>query len=171
MHPLNCLPDPPSLYFLIRKGFIKSHGLIISPGGCFMKRQQLMWLFLSLSGRSAHTIPGIDWRNLLFFISLSPVLHLIPRYFTLSFCCLSFSTSIVWVSLTLIVWGRTETGVVWTFTWAVWISVWVFTETKATLLGGGSLTFSFLSLEPQVQGQSRTGGSWSFHTRIYTLRT
>ena len=62
----------------------------MSPGGCFMKRQQLVRLFLSLSGCSAHMIPGIDWRNLLFFMSLFPVLHLI-LYFTLSFGCLSFS--------------------------------------------------------------------------------
>ena len=59
------------------KGLINSYRLIISPSGCFMKRQQLVWLFLSLSGCSAQMIPGIDWRNLLFFISLSPVLHLI----------------------------------------------------------------------------------------------
>ena len=72
-----------SLYFLVRKGLINSFRLIISPGGCFMKRQQLVRLFLSLSGCSVHTIPGIDWRNLLFFFSLSPVLHLI-LYFTLS---------------------------------------------------------------------------------------
>ncbi|MGU0414317.1 hypothetical protein ACVXPB_18885, partial [Acinetobacter baumannii] len=65
------------MYILIRKRLINSHGLIISPSGCFIKRQQLVWLFLSLSGCSAHMIPGIDWRNLLFFISLSPVLHLI----------------------------------------------------------------------------------------------
>ena len=32
-----------------------------------------MWLFLSVSGCSAHMIPGIDWRNLFFFFSLSPV--------------------------------------------------------------------------------------------------
>ena len=59
-----------SLYFLIRKRFINSHRLIISPCGCFMKRQQLVWLFLSLSGCSVHLTPGIDWRNLLFFICL-----------------------------------------------------------------------------------------------------
>ena len=35
-----------------------------------MKRQQLVWLFLSLSGCSAHMIPRIDWRYLLFFKSL-----------------------------------------------------------------------------------------------------
>ena len=69
---------------------INSHRLIISPSGCFMKRQQLVWLFLSLSGCSVHMIPGIDWINLIFFISLSPILHII-LYFTLSFCCLSFS--------------------------------------------------------------------------------
>ena len=49
-----------------------------------MKRQQLKWLSLSLSGCSAH-IPGIDWRNLLFFISLPPVLHLISYFNGLSF--------------------------------------------------------------------------------------
>ena len=54
-----------SLYFLIRKRLINSHRLIISPGGCFMKRQQLVWLFLSLSGCSVHMIAGIYWRNLL----------------------------------------------------------------------------------------------------------
>ena len=44
----------------------------------------------------------------------------------------------VWVSIeTIVVWGRVNTGVVWTSTWAVWISVWVSTETKATLLEGG----------------------------------
>ena len=79
-----------SLYFLVRKGLINSYRLIISPSGCFMKRQQLVQLFLSLSGCSTHTIPGIDRRNLLFFFSLSSVLHLI-LYFTLSFCYLSFS--------------------------------------------------------------------------------
>ena len=49
-----------------------------------MKMQQLVWLFLSPSGCSVHMIPGIDWRNLLFFISLSPVFHLI-QYVTLNF--------------------------------------------------------------------------------------
>ena len=49
-----------------------------------MKRQQLEWLFFSLSCCSAH-IPGIDWRNLLFLISLSPVLHLICYFDGLSF--------------------------------------------------------------------------------------
>ena len=34
-----------------------------------MKRQQLVWLFLTLSGCSAHMIPGIDWRNLLCLLS------------------------------------------------------------------------------------------------------
>ena len=78
------------LYFLIRKGLINSHKLILSPGGCFMKRQQLVRLFLSLSGCSVHMIPGRDWRSLFFFMSLSPVLHFI-LYFTLSFSCLSVS--------------------------------------------------------------------------------
>ena len=50
-----------------------------------MKRQQLVWLFLSHSGCSVHMIPGIDWRNLLFFISLPPVLHLISYFDGLSF--------------------------------------------------------------------------------------
>ena len=50
-----------------------------------MKRQQLVWLFLSLSGRSVHMIPGIDWRNLLIFVSLSPVHHLISYFDGLSF--------------------------------------------------------------------------------------
>ena len=50
-----------------------------------MKRQQLVWLFLSLSGRSVHMIPGIDWRNLLIFISLSPVHYLISYFDGLSF--------------------------------------------------------------------------------------
>ena len=35
----------------------------------FHEEEQLVWLFLSLSGCSAHMIPGIDWRNLFFFIS------------------------------------------------------------------------------------------------------
>ena len=56
--------------------------LIIFPRGCFMERQQLV--FLSLSGCPLHTIRGLDQINLLFLISLSPVLHLI-LYFTLSF--------------------------------------------------------------------------------------
>ena len=42
------------------------------------------------SEKPTHMIPGIDWRNLLFLISLFPILHLI-LYFTLSFGCLSFS--------------------------------------------------------------------------------
>ena len=161
------------LYFLIRKGLINSHRLIISPDGCFMKRQQLVWLFLSLSGCFAHVIRGINWRNLLFFISLSPVLHLI-LYCTLSFCCLGFSL-IVWVSIeTRVVWGCTETGVAWTSTWGIWITVWVLLRPRKPFLGrgvGGSLTFCLLSLEPHVWGQSRrTGGSWRFYTQIYTLR-
>ena len=84
-------------------------------------------------------------------------------------------TLIVWVSIeTGVVWGCTETGVVRTSTLAVWISLWVFTETKATLLVGGgrcSLASSLPSLEPRVQRQSRTGRSWRCHTQIYTLRT
>ena len=45
-------------------------------------------------------------------------------------------------------------------------SVWVFSDTKGeSFLGGGSLTFSLFSLEPQVRGQSRrTGGSRRLHT-------
>ena len=104
----------------------------------------------------------------------------------LSFCLLSSISScisplvlVVWASLTSIVrvsieirvvWGRTETEVVWTSTWAVWISVWVFTEAKATWISeflpgprqpflggrgeerGGSLTFSLLCLESWVWG-------------------
>ena len=43
----------------------------------------------------------------------------------------------VWVSTeTRVVWGHTETGVVWTSMCTVWISVWISTETKATLLRG-----------------------------------
>ena len=84
-----------------------------------MKRQQLVWLFLSLSDCSMHMIPGMDWRNLLFF-------------FSCLLSSISSLTSMVWVSTeTRVVWGRAETGVVWTSTWAVWISVWVSTETKA----------------------------------------
>ena len=45
----------------------------------------------------------------------------------------------VWVSTeTRVVWGHTETGVVWTSTCTVWISVWIFTETKATFPRGVS---------------------------------
>ena len=117
---------------------------------------------LSLSGCSAHMIPGIGWRNLLFFISLFPGLHLI-LYFTLSFCCLSSSyfngLSFYWNQSSL---RSYWDGVVWTSTWAVWISVCIFTETKATLLVGGSLTSSLLGLEPLVQGQRRTGRAEDF---------
>ena len=70
-------------------------------------------------------IPGIDWRNLLFFFSLSPVLHLISYFDGLSF---------YWNQSSLrSYWDRS----CWTSTWAVWISVWISTETKATLLRRG----------------------------------
>ena len=147
---------------------MNSHRLIISPGGCFMKRQQLVWLFLSLSGCLARMIPGRDWTDLLSF--LSPVLHLI-LHFTLSLCCLSFSyfdgLSFYWNQSSL---QSCWDGGVWTSTQAIWITAWVVTETKATL-PGEPLTSSLPSLMPRVRGQSRTGGSRRFHTQIYTLRT
>ena len=129
-----------------------------------------------VTGRKARVLQmeeiGCKSQTFLSFCLLSSISSCISP---LVFAVWASLTSIVWVSIeTRVVWGRTETGVVWTFTWIAWISVWVFTETEVTLPGGGgwSLTSSLLSLEPQVQGQSRrTGGSWRFHTQIYTLRT
>ena len=153
------------LYFLIRKGLINSHKLVISPGGRFMKRQQLVRLSLSLSGCSVHTTPGRDWRSLFFFMS-----------YLLSYIssCISPLVLVVWVSLTSVVsvsietrvvWGHIETGVVWTSTWAVRISIWIFYWDQGNLNFGlsfyhdqgnpfwkGSLTSSLFSLEPRVWG-------------------
>ena len=67
-----------SLYFLIRKGLIDSDGLVIFPSGCFMERQWLVWLFLSLSGCPLHAYDPRDrLEKPVFLISLSSILPLI----------------------------------------------------------------------------------------------
>ena len=126
-----------------------------------------------LSGCSVHMIPGIDFRNLFFFFSLSPVLHLISYFDGLSFywnqsslrsywdrSCLDLQVGSLNLSLDFH-WDQNSLNLSLGFHWD-----------KGNPSEGGSLAFSLLSLEPQVRGQSRrTGGSWRFHAQIYTLRT
>ena len=147
--------------------------MVISPSRCFMRRKQLVGLSLSLSGCSVHMTPGIDWRKLLFFISLSPLFHL-TLYFTRSFCCLSFSyfdcLSFFWNQSSLrSYWDRScldlhlgHLNLSLNFYWDQGNRSWRW---------GCSLTFGLVSLEPWVREQSRrSGGSWRFHTQVCTLR-
>ena len=127
---------------------------MISPSGCFMKRQQLVWLFLSRYGCSAHKIPEIDWRNPFFFFSLSSVLHLISYLDGLSFYWNQSSLRSHWdrSCLDLHV-GSLNLSLVSTETKAVWISVWVSTETKATLLRGVLWLSVFSAWSPGYRGK------------------
>ena len=77
----------------------------------------------------------------------------------------------VWVSTeTRVVWGHTEIGVVWTSTWAVWISVWVSTETKAILLWVGFLWLSVCSVwSPRYGGKVDQEGAEGFTPKSIPL--
>ena len=111
-----------------------------------MNRQQLVWLFLSLSGSSAHMIPGINWRNLIYLISLSPVLYLISYFSGLSF---------YWNQSSLrSYWDRSHLDL---YLSSLNFSLGFYWDQGKPSCGGGgsSLTSSLPSLGPQVRGQSR----------------